>query len=57
MSDDYDWRADCYASWLEALAEIHARLVAEGKVKPRDEAADQAWLESMRVTDPSDKPS
>lgn len=57
MSDDYDWRVDAYASWLEALAAIHARLVAAGKVRPRDEADDRAWFERMRVIDPSDRPS
>lgn len=49
MSDDYDWRVDAYQCWLEALAAIHARLVAEGKVKPRDDADDEAWLEEMRA--------
>lgn len=44
---EYDWRVDAYASWLEALAAIHTRLVAEGRVKPRDEADDQAWLEMI----------
>ena len=48
MTEDYDWRVDAYASWLEALAELHARLVAAGKIAPRDEADDLAWLERMK---------
>lgn len=51
MPDDYDWREDAYRSWLEALAAIHARLVAEGKIKAPDDADDEAWLERMRSRD------
>jgi hypothetical protein len=48
---EYDWRVDAYESWLLALASVHERLVAAGAVKPRDDAADQAWFERVRVRD------